>query len=822
MTTAVSSPAAAAAAANCRLCGLETGDSAQRFCCPGCENVFAILTESGVLGEGVDPRDTELFRRSLAAGLVSDRSGGQPAPPEPRLEGTVELALHVDGMWCASCAWLIERSLRQSRGVVSADVLFASDLVRVRYDPRFLPPSGIRAGIERLGYRAREYRGAGDAAGSTDRFQTQRRDLQLRLGVAAFVWLNVMTLSMIFYVGYFESVASSMRRYIPQLLIALTAPAVFYSAWPILRAAGRSARAGALRMESLLALGILAAYGYSSALALTGGGAHYYFDIACAIVTFVLAGKLMESGAKEKTARAVTLLFGMMPRKARLTEGGVERFVAVERLTPGTRFFVKPGERIPADGVVAEGTSLVDESVITGESRPVARGPGSLVVGGSLNTSAALLVTAGNTGGEGTLARMVAAVEAALSTRASIEQTVDRISRLFIPGVIAISLATFVLWAWLGGDPAAGFLHGLSVLVIACPCALGIATPLAISTAVGAASRHGILVNHAAALENAGAIDTVVFDKTGTVTEGRFAAAGFHAPGISETEALRRVAPLEAASEHPIAQAIVARAAELGLRASPASNVERLAGMGLATDDVFAGNARLVEFATGRAVPEELAAAAAAWQRQGLTAVWFGWDGETRGVIALGDPLRRGAREAVDQLNRRGLETVILSGDSLATTGAAAEALGAKAFYAEVLPQDKAAFIAGLQAQGRRVAMVGDGMNDAPALAQATLGIAMGSGTALAMQAAPVVLMTPSLDKVAATFDLARRTVRTTRRNLFWAFFYNAAGITLAASGYLNPIVAAAAMILSSLSVTVQSSRLARWSPPCSSSQTCR
>ena len=816
MTTAEAnngSGALAAPAAHCPLCGLETGGSPGGFCCPGCENVFAILTESGALREGADPRDTELFRRSLEAGLVSDRGqAAASAAGETRLEGSEELALTVEGMWCTSCAWLIERSLSKERGVISADVLFASDLVKVRYDPRFLPPAQISERIERLGYHTRSYRGAAGSASASDRFSAHRRDLQLRLAVAAFVWLNVMTLSMVFYVGYFESVASSMRRHIPQLLIVLTAPAVFYSAWPILRAAGRGLQSGVLRMESLLALGILAAYSYSSVLALIGG-VHYYFDIACAIVTFVLAGKLMESAAKERTARAVTLLFGMMPRKARVTAGdGLERFVAVERLSPGQRFLVKPGERIPADGVVAEGASLVDEAVITGESRPAERGPGSRVVGGSLNTSSALVVAAAEAGGAGTLARMVAAVEAALSTRAAIERRVDRLSRLFVPAVIAISAATFAAWAWFGGDPGAGLLHGISVLVIACPCALGIATPLAISSAVGAASRHGILINHAEALENAGSIDTVVFDKTGTVTEGRFAMVEFHAPGgVTESEALLRLAPIEAASEHPLAQAIVSRAMELGLRVHPVSGVERLDGMGVRACGVFAGNARMVESATGRALPEGFAARAASWQHQGLTAIWFGWEGELRGAIALGDPLRCGAREAIEQLNRSGLATVILSGDATATTAAAAQALGATSFHAEVLPQDKAAFVAKLQAEGRRVAMVGDGMNDAPALAQATLGIAMGTGTALAMQAAPVVLMTPSLGKVAATFDLASRTVKTIRRNLFWAFFYNAVGITLAAAGCLNPIVAAAAMILSSLSVTVQSSRLAKW-----------
>jgi heavy metal translocating P-type ATPase len=800
----------------CSLCGLKAGATVYKgsfdgvdklFCCHGCLHVFTILRESGALAPGADPRDTDLFRQSLEAGLVSRPEAG--AAGELGGGETLELALQVEGMWCASCGWLIEHILMRQPGVVAAEVLFTSDLVKVRYQPQRTPPMRIRERIERLGYRVSEY-----APGTERNDGGRRRDLQLRLGVAGFVWMNVMTLSAVFYVSYFEAIADSIRAYLPFVLMGLTTPAVFFSAWPVLRLAGLGLREGVLRMETLLGLGILAAYGFSVWQALTGGN-HYYFDTACAIITFVLTGKLLEAGAKERAGRAVTLLHRMMPRKARLLESGRERWIAVERLTRGTPFVVKAGERIPADGTVAEGLSLVDESVITGESRPVERKPGDEVVGGSLNVSAVLTVRAAQVGEDGTLPRMIRAVEQALASRARVERRVDRVTAMFIPVVLALSAMTFLGWRYYGGaDTPAALLHAIAVLVIACPCALGIATPLAISSAVAAASRHGILINNADVWETVEGIGTVVFDKTGTVTEGDF--RYIRSTGAPEETLMRWVAPIEVMSEHPLGRAIVQRAMELGLQFEPARDVLRYDGMGISGgvigQEVFAGNARLALLMTGR-IPERLATAAEAWQREGLSAVYAGWGGEVQAVICCGDGIRDGAREAFAALRNQGLRTIVLSGDAAATTSAVSKVVDACEFEAEVLPEAKADFIGRVLASRGPVAMVGDGVNDAPALARATLGIAMGTGAALAMQAAPVVLMTPSLRRVGDTFDLAARTVSTVRRNLFWAFAYNAAGITLAVAGVVTPLWAAGAMIISSVSVIIQSSRLARWEP---------
>ena len=801
----------AAAKVDCALCGLPVGSSIyesldKQFCCHGCVHVYTILQESGALRGGQDPRETDLFKRSLAAGLVAQtlpESDAKVATEEPS-----EITLHLDGMWCASCGWLVEHLLLREPGIVAAEVLFTSDLLKVRYLPRRMPPSRIGELTARLGYKAGEYKPG------VNRTSTRERDLLLRLGVAGFIWMNVMTLSSVFYVSYFESIADTMRAHLPFVLMVLTAPAIFYSAWPVLRLAALGARERVLRMETLLALGILSAYGFSVWQAFSGG-VHFYFDTACAIVTFVLIGKLIEAGAKERASRAIHLLHRMMPQKARVLHGGQERWVSVARLDAGVLFTVKPGERVPADGVIVEGRSLLEESIITGESRPIEKQPGRAVIGGSLNVSGALVVRATEEPGHGTLARMVEAVERALASRARSERRVDRVTAIFVPAVLALAIATFLGWFYIAGAPVPdALLHAIAVLVIACPCALGIATPLAVSSAIAAASRMGILIGNADVWETVDRIDTVVFDKTGTVTTGEFRVV--RCLGDDEDELLHKAAAVEVLAEHPVARAITTCARERKICVEPARDVLRIPGMGVTgtvnNDEVFAGNERMALQLAG-SIPGMLHSSVESWRKDGLVAVFIGWNGAVRGAICCGDPVRPDAAEAIESLHAAGLRTALLSGDAATTTAAVCRSVGILEYEAEVLPDNKAGYIARLTREGRTVAMVGDGVNDAPALAGATLGVAMGSGSALAMEAAPVVLMTPSLDRIAAIFALARQTVHTVRRNLFWAFAYNIAGLTLAVAGIITPLWAAAAMILSSLSVIAQSGRLARWSP---------
>lgn len=771
----------------CELCGLDSG--AEAFCCSGCANVHAILTESGAIASGQNFRDTEIFQQSLKLGLISNRNSAA-AQTAARSDAEVREAVYrLSGMWCTSCAWLIEHALAKLDGVVSAEVLFASDLLKVRYCPQYLPVDRILSRVHDLGYRTSDLHAGSRAA------DTESRDLLLRTGIAAFLWLNVMTFSLVIYTSYFEPVTDSFGRYIPFILMALATPAVFVCGAPVLRIGWNGVRSGVLRMESLLAMGILAAYGYSAMQAFTGGR-HVYFDTACAIVALVLAGKTIERGAKDKTARGLTLLYGLMPSKARLLVNGVERFVSIDAVEPGAIFLVKPGERIPADGVVLTGESHADEAVLTGESAPRPKAPGDTVICGSINTGNPLEIRATLVGENSTLAQIVHKVEQAAASRTRIEQSVNRVSRSFIPAVLALAVVTFGAWRWRSGNSAEALLHAIAVLVIACPCALGIATPLALTAAVATASRRGILVSDTRVLETIRGVDVVVLDKTGTATIGDFTLLEV----TGDATRMRQLAAIEARSEHPIAKAV---AAQLEAPLPAASDVRTHKGLGITGTvegiEYFLGNRRMAEARTGSLPPIESA---------NRTVVYFGWDGEVRGALAFGDRIRPEASGLCSDLRRRGIRTLLLSGDTCSIVQSTAAAIGADEWIGEATPEQKVETIRALQESGKRVAMAGDGVNDAPSLAQADLGIALGGGADIAIQAAPLVLMNGSLAGVAETLDLSERTFRIVRQNLFWAFAYNATGITLAMAGVLTPIMAAAAMVLSSLSVIGNSRRL--------------
>ena len=782
----------------CTLCGLASGEAP--FCCAGCQNVYAILVESGVVSSGQDFRDTELFQRSLKLGLISNAAQPTAQAPVPPDAETSEAVFHIGGMWCASCGWLIEHALTRVRGIAAAEVMFTSDLLKVRYCPRFVPQERIVERVASLGYRAQEYTGSSAPA------DAERKDLLLRTGIAAFLSMNVMMFSLVVYAGYFEPITASYGRYIPFLLMALATPSVFYCAAPILRIAWAGARAGVLRMESLLAMGILMAYGYS-AVETFHGGHRVYFDTACAIVTLVLTGKAIERAAKARAMRALTLLHRLMPGKARIVQDGRERFVSVEALQPGAIFRVKSGERVAADGIVVEGRSHADESVLTGESAPVPKAVGASVVSGSINMGGVLEIRVTRAGAESTLERIVRTVEQAAASRTKMERSVDRVARLFIPAVLALAAITFAGWQVHTGRPGTALMHAIAVLVIACPCALGIATPLALTAAVAAAGRRGILVSDTRVLETIRGVHVVILDKTGTATLGEFALL----ESAGDTSRMAELAAVEAWSEHPVARAL----ALVGQALPPANNL-----LPRARDvTVFPGRGIMGSvdgtryFLGNRALMEELSAKSAEFPHLAGSLVYFGWEGEVRGALSFGERVRPEAAALCADLRRRGIRTMLLSGDTRDATAAVARQIGADEWIAEALPERKVAIIRQLQQQGKVVAMIGDGVNDAPSLAQADLGIALGSGADIAMQAAPLVLMGRSLAAVSETLDLARRTFAIVRQNLFWAFAYNVVGITLAMAGVLNPILAAAAMVLSSLSVIGNSRRLANGTP---------
>lgn len=809
----------------CKLCGLNCGthpliqriaNEEHAFCCMGCQNVYLILSESGVLASGQEVRETEIFKRSLALGLIAQGEADPQEDPAPTVwvdsnTPTRELMVQVSGMWCTSCAWLIEHVVGKERGVVSVQASFASDTVKVVYCPQYLPSERVLEKIKGLGYGAHQYADEQDAPAA------ERRDLLLRMGVAAFLWANIMSLSLVVYASYFEPIAESVQHYLPFVLMALTTPVLLYCAAPIFRLAWRGLLHRAIRMEALLALGIASAYMYSAMQAFRGAR-HLYFDTVSVIVMLVLAGKLIERGAKDKATRWLTNLHRLTPNKVRLLAEGVERFVSVTALQPGTTFVIKVGERVAADGVVTEGNSHMDESLLTGESSPVSKEPGDTVVAGSVNLSSVLHVRALRTADESALARIIAQVEHALGTRSPVERAVDRVSRVFVPCVVVVAMVTFAgLW-WTGLGTGTALMRAIAVLVIACPCALGLATPLAVTSAMGLASRHGVLISDSRVLETLQKLDVMVFDKTGTITEGRFSVLHQESldvadGGSNEEEAIRLAGSLEQYSEHPLGKALM-RFANDGTRGlADASEIEVRKGEGICgvVDGrrVFVGSRRLVEslHAEGAAAVSE---AAARWENAGNTVAFYGWEGCARGIFVFGDRIRQETRVLVKELQQDGIEVQIVSGDSMATTEAVAQAIGADGYRAEVLPERKGEIVKELQERGLTVAMLGDGINDAPALAQADLGMAMGTGTDLAMKAAAVVLMDSRLGSIQFVLQLSRKTMRIIRQNLFWAFFYNSVGIVLAITGVLNPILAAAAMLLSSASVIGNTMRLSR------------
>jgi len=806
----------------CGLCGLDCGKQLVirafdgnniDFCCMGCANVYAILFESGVVASGQDIRNTEVFRRGLELGLISN-SGADPDqikidPNAP----TSELLLQVNGMWCSACGWLIEHALKKLPGIVSAEVLFASDLAKVKYCPLYLPPESIAARIAKLGYRVTEFEGDNSAA------KADMRDLVMRLGIGAFLWANIMAFSVILYVGYFEKISDSASRVLPWLLFALTTPMIFYCALPILRSAAIGLWNRQIRMELLLSLGILAAYGLSTAQTLLGR-THLYFDTAAALVTLVLAGKLIERGAKQRAMRSIAMLYRLMPKKVRVADGSDERFVSIDALQPGTVFIVKVGERIPADGIIVHGQTQADESLLTGESNPVDKNTGDTVVSGSLNAGGVIRVNTLRTGDDSTLAQIIRMVERAMSNRAPIERTVDRVSRVFVPSVIALAAATFAILILLHVHPGIALMRSISILVIACPCALGLATPLAITAALGFAAQRGILISDTTAFESMGKIDTVILDKTGTVTTGAFRLLDFALADIRPDGAevfLNNYLPLlagaELMSEHLIGRAVVQFAREHGISPREVSVTDIRKGYGILAQcgdrRLFIGNSALAQ-AMNAQPQADLASIADRWQQAGRTVAYFGFDRELVGLLAFGDGIKAEAAEAIQRLYRRGLSVKLVSGDSASTTSAIARELGITDFLGEATPDRKVSLVAELQRSGKSVAVIGDGVNDAPALAQADLGIALGTGADIAISAAPVVLVRGSLRSIEKTFSLSSRATRVVRQNLFWAFAYNIAGLSLGIAGFLSPIVAAAAMFFSSASVIANSMRLSR------------
>ena len=718
--------------------------------------------------------------------------------------------LNIEGMTCASCVARVEKALRAVPGVSGASVNLATEKASVQGQAA---PGVLMAAVHAAGYEAEI--DLPDAAGAAPaRRKETGATLPAWWPVAAAMLLSLpLVLPML-------AAAFGHRLTLPGWLqLALATPVQFWLGARFYRAGWKALRAGSGNMDLLVALGTSAAYGLSVYL-LLGAGAygadpepHLYFETSAVVITLVLLGKWLEGRAKRQTLAALDALGRLRPAEALVRRDGNDVLVALAALRVGELMVVKPGARVPADGVVVDGRSHLDESLLTGESLPVAKEPGDRVAGGAVNADGLLLVEATAVGAATMLSQIIRMVEDAQAVKAPIQRLVDRVSAVFVPVVLAIALATLLGWGLAGGDWQAALLNAVAVLVIACPCALGLATPTAVMVGTGASARHGILIKDAEALETAHALDVVVFDKTGTLTEGKPQLVAHEGPAPARLLAL--AAAVQQGSSHPLAGAVLEEAARQGLALPAARAARALPGRGVEAEvdgaTIVLGNRRLM---IDLGVP---ATGAEGHEAAGRTVSWLAErrDGRVRvlGLLAFGDRIKPGAPSAVARLKAAGIEPVLLSGDSPGAARTVAQALGIERVHAEVLPADKAQVVASLRQGGRKVAMVGDGINDAPALAAADVGMAMATGTDVAMHSAGVTLMRGDPRLVADAIAVSRRTYRKIRQNLGWAFIYNVIGLPLAAFGLLDPVLAGAAMALSSVSVVANALLLRRWTP---------
>jgi len=806
----------------------------------------------------------------------------------------------ITGMTCATCAATIQKGLSKLHGVERAEVNLASEKASIEYDPTQVPLSKIKNTISQLGYGAATSKSIFPVSGMTCASCVGRVEQALS-GVPGVISVNVNLASEKATVEYIEGteladlrravkeagyelsaeaetledVTTASRREIknirnrfivaailaaaimalmwtpsfagkPYLLWALATPVQFWAGWRFYKGAWGALRHLTADMNTLIAVGTSAAYFYSVVAVISpglfaaGGAVHLYFDTSAMIVTLILLGRFLESRAKGQTSAAIKKLIGLQPKTALIIRDGKEIEIPIEDVQLGDLILVRPGQRVPVDGTIREGYSSIDESMITGESLPVEKTVGDEVIGATINKTGSFRFKATKVGRDTTLARIIRLVEEAQGSKAPVQRLADVIAGYFVPIVIGIAIITFIIWYFIGPTPALTYalLNFVAVLIIACPCALGLATPTAIMVGTGRGAEHGILIKSAGALERSHQIDTVLLDKTGTLTRGEPKVTDILAiPNSSQEEVLQLAASAEHGSEHPLGEAIVKAAADKKLKLLPASDFNAIPGQGVrasvAGKKLLLGNLKFIED-KGLSM-NGLGIEAERLREKGKTVMFLGADSRVMGVIALADTLKPNARKALAELHKMGIETVMITGDNRRTAEAIAHEVGIDRALAEVLPENKSREVKKLQKKGKVVAMVGDGINDAPALAQADVGIAIGTGTDVAMETGDITLISGDLEGIATAIALSKSTMRTIKQNLFWAFAYNTALIPIAAGvlylafgtsgvpsglnfilgeyGFLNPILAAAAMAASSITVVFNSLRLKRFKP---------
>jgi P-type Cu+ transporter len=792
----------------------------------------AIRAVPGVSGVGVN---LATGRASVELGSAEPRDVVAAVAAAGYEPGSDEITFSVRGMSCASCVGRVEEALRRLPAVLEANVNLASESARVRYLPGAAEPADLLAAVAAAGYEAETVQ-AGPERSDRERAAraAEHRSLKRSLTLAAVLTLPIFVVEMGGHVipAFQHAVHDTLGTGNVYLLFFLLASVVqfgpglrFYrKGWPALIQ-------GAPDMNSLVMLGTSAAYGYSVVATflpgvLPEGTVHVYYEASAVIITLILLGRFLEARARGATSEAIRKLMGLRPRTARVTRAGEVLEIDADQVRPGDLVLVRPGERLPVDGEVTQGSSWVDESMITGEPVPVLKEPGAKVVGGTVNGQGSLTFTATRVGSDTVLAQIIRMVEAAQGSKLPIQALVDRVTRYFVPVVIGIAILTFVVWLIFGPAPALtlALVNAVAVLIIACPCAMGLATPTSIMVGTGKGAEMGVLFRGGDALQALRGIEVVALDKTGTLTEGRPELTGIlAAPGLDEAEVLALAASVETHSEHPIAQAIVRGVQSRGLALAEVQGFAAEPGQGArATVDgrtVLVGSAR---FLSGAGVdPGRFAEVADRFADEGATPLYVAADGRLAALLAVADPLKPSARPTVERLHAQGLQVVMISGDHRRTAEAIARELGIDQVIAEVLPEGKVEAVRELQQGGRKVAFVGDGINDAPALAQAEVGIAIGSGTDVAMESAEVVLMSDNLAGITHAIALSRATLRNIRQNLFWAFVYNATLLPVAAGVLypflgilLSPMFAALAMAFSSVSVVTNALRLKRFRVP--------
>ena len=786
------------------------------FCCHGCNGIYRLIRSEGL-------EDFYAKRRAWTPGPAEDKAvdisafldGLRPAGNE------VETDVILDGIRCASCVWLNEKILLRTKGISYANVNYATHRAKIRWDPGEIDIGTIISRIKSIGYTPKPFL----PKAWEDEQKRQSRDLLIRFGTASFFSMQLMLFSIALYAGYFQGIDERIKFIFHVISFVLTTPVLFYAGWPIIKGSFRGLKNLTFNMDVLIAAGSLSAYLYSIQQMVSGG--EVYFDTAAMIITLILLGRYIEAGAKRKASETISRLMQLSPREARKLEASPDqadsndrlrlaarKMIPVSSLRPLDLLEVIPGEKIPVDGLVVTGVSEADESMLTGESRPSPKADGAQVFGGTLNLFGSLVFRVTKTGKDTVLAQIIQAVADAQARRAPIQSVADRAIGYFVPAVLLISLLTFLGWLYHGAPSSRALMNAVSVMVIACPCALGLATPLAILIGTSNGATKGILIKGGDVIEKAASVDFVVLDKTGTITEGKPVLSDAFAIGIPVSEALRLALSLERLSEHSLGRAVVE--ASRGLDPYEVVGFSAVPGRGIR--GTIHGKPALIGsrgFIESEGIKGTIDAALDGEhnlefmesEKSGSTVIFLCYDGSVRGVFVVSDRVRKEAAEAVDKLKTAGLGVAMVTGDNLNTAEAVAKKTGIESVKAQASPMEKADEIRRMEKEGRHVLMAGDGINDSPALVQATVGIAVGRATDIALESADIVVMRSDLRLVADAITLAKKTFRVIKQNIFWAFFYNIVAIPLAILGILHPVMAAGAMAFSSLSVVGNSLR---------------